>query len=188
MNVSYQEVSIMCRRRLVLLTLAALAIVGLATSQAFSQPVIFNGDTYDATNNWWVYNYTLANPLGAPDNLYWFELTGLAGTLGPEPEPTGWVFDPGTTQADWYTDYYAPPDYLTYVDQSVAPDTQLSGFAFHSTKAPGTVSYEVWGDGAPQSDYTGTTTGPATPELSSGALLLLGMLPVGFAWLRRRKR
>ena len=27
----------------------------------------------------------------------------------------------------------------------------------------------------------------ATPELSSGALLLIGALPVGFAWWRRRR-
>jgi len=33
----------------------------------------------------------------------------------------------------------------------------------------------------------GYKANPATPELSSGALLLFGMLPVGLAWRRRRK-
>jgi len=32
------------------------------------------------------------------------------------------------------------------------------------------------------------TPGPVTPELSSGALLLLGALPVGLGWWRRRKQ
>jgi hypothetical protein len=35
--------------------------------------------------------------------------------------------------------------------------------------------------------FGGAENDPPTPELSSGALLLLGMLPVGLAWRRRRK-
>ena len=186
----------MLRYRLVSLVFVAVLIVGMAAGQAFAQ-VQFDGDSYDATHHWYVYNYSLVNPATDTDSFWVFSLTGLSGVLGGVSVPPNWdVPWPGIApdSAAWTAELDGNWDYVNNgPEYEVKPGATLPGFSIYSTTGPGKVSFYVGGidDWVNQTgpEHFGTTEGPAgaaTPELSSSVLLLLGMLPVGLAWRRRR--
>jgi hypothetical protein len=179
--------------KLVSLTIAALVVACMAAGQAFGGFVQYDvtNSGYDDTDNWWVYSYILDNPVNAPDNVYWFELPGLSGNLGPEPVPMGWSMVVSGTTIDWTANFDPTWDYATFgPEYEIRPGQDLPGFAFHSSDAPGSVSYHLLGAsdlGVPTGlEYDGPTVGPA-PEPTSLALFFVGLLPLGLArWWRRK--
>lgn len=168
------------RRRILAGGIAVFLTLGLAVGQALAV-VVFDGSTYDSANGLYVYSYSLENPSDAVDQLYWFGLRGVGGDDALDTAPVGWTGTLFGPDIDWIADWGAGAE--------VAAGGALAGFSFHSLRAPGgMLTYEVWGDGDPDySYYTGTIEGPsAVPEPSIGLLLLVGIVPLGIIYRRRK--
>jgi hypothetical protein len=149
--------------------------------------------------------FTVAiDPLGG--DSYKFDVTLNAGSLAPYgnlydamafvvydstkatsgTSALGWTFsNKGNPAAEW--DRQGKAKYLatgatTWFDVTFpkpVPVSDLTNFGMHLRFGPKGSGFTGWFYDAPGRN--------PTPELSSGALLLLGMLPVGLAWWRRRR-
>jgi len=147
----------------------------------------FTYQKYDGTN--WV-NWTLGsgstignqlitsgNP-GMPADMWGIR---FANDAPPGPSDTHWLWRILTDHQPVWGDFFAKDGLAgTFYNADAFDDGPGNDWADDPADAAANGSIHrniLVPDGRP----------PVTPELSSGMLLLLGMLPVGLAWRRRRK-
>jgi len=121
------------------------------------------------------------NP-GMPADMY--DGIRFSGSPGPGPGNTHWLWRILTQHQPVWGDFYAKDGVAgTFFNNDTADDDSSAGtdsWSDDPTNAPA--------DGSINNNILRPNgTDHVTPELSSGTLLLLGMLPMGIGWWRRRR-
>lgn len=99
--------------------------------------------------------------------------------------------DDGTISNGNYGVNYWPQYYNWYWTGSIDLTAAVASGAFTlpASSTPTSVHYAMWcANDVIDLKGTGYTANPDTPELPAGALVLLGMIPAGLAWWRRKGR
>jgi hypothetical protein len=119
------------------------------------------------------------------DNGWCSILEGAGSNVSSNWSDLLWFHDPaglGASRVTLFSSDSWPTDVITAV--TAGGDPQNLGVEVGPDNGPNGLVYNVGGN----IYRVGSDPSPPTPELSSGALLLVGALPLGLAWLRRRRK